>query len=86
MRQDNHYVMENKFKEGDIVNERVRPSQRLIVSRLMNKIYYCRIQENPKRKELVFFERELQWDINSGVAIESGLVRKSMRSMHMGLA
>ncbi len=57
--------MENKYKEGDIVNERVRPSQKLIVSRLFNKLYYCKVHENPRRKELVFFERELKLDANS---------------------
>jgi hypothetical protein len=56
--------MENKYKQGDIVNERVRPTQKLIVSRQFNKIYYCKIHENPQRKELVFFERELKWDSN----------------------
>lgn len=56
--------MERKYKEGDIVNERVRPMQKLIVSRLFNKIYYCKIVENPQRKELVFFERELKHDSN----------------------
>ncbi len=61
----NNSIMENKYKQGDIVNERVRPLQKLIVSRLLNKIYYCKIQENPRRKELVFFERELQSDVNS---------------------
>lgn len=74
-----NYTMENKYKEGDIVNERVRPSQKLIVSRLMNKIYYCKIQENPDRKELVFFERELQSDINPRSTIESGFIRKIIR-------
>ena len=61
--------MEHKYKEGDIVNERVRSSQKLIITRLLNKLYYCKIQENPGRKELVFFERELQWDINSAKSI-----------------
>jgi len=57
--------MENKYKEGDIVNERVRPLQKLIINRHINNIYYCKIQENPRRKNLVFFERDLQSDINS---------------------
>jgi len=56
--------MEHKYKEGDIVNERVRPTQKLIVSRLFNKLYYCKVHEHPLRKELVFFERELKSDPN----------------------
>ncbi len=59
--------MENKYKEGDIVNDRVRPSQKLIINRHMNNIYYCKIQENPRRKNLVFFERELQSDSNASI-------------------
>lgn len=54
--------METKYKLGDIVSERVRPSQKLIISRQTKNMYYCKIQENPRRKELVYFERELQLD------------------------
>jgi len=61
--------MEHKYKEGDIVNERVRSAQKLIVSRLFNKLYYCKTFENPRRKALVFFERELQWDSNPSKSI-----------------
>jgi len=61
--------MEHKYKEGDIVNERIRSSQKLVVSRLFNKVYYCKVYENLRRKELVFFERELQWDTNPSKSI-----------------
>ena len=52
-------IMENRFKLGEIVYERIFPSKKLIVSRYVDKLYYCRTQENLKRKELVYFEREL---------------------------
>ncbi|MEQ8245584.1 MAG: hypothetical protein RLO12_03095 [Fulvivirga sp.] len=52
-------VVENKFKEGDEVFERTNPSQKLIVTRFQNKIYYCSVLDFPKRKDLVFFERDL---------------------------
>ena len=52
-------VIENKYKEGDEVFERTNPSQKLIVTRFQNKIYYCSALDFPKRKDLVFFERDL---------------------------
>ncbi len=51
--------MENKFKEGEVVRARINPNQNLIVNRYVNQIYYCKIQENPTHKDLVYFEREL---------------------------
>lgn len=51
--------MENKYKPGEIVSERIRPSLKLIVSRYVNGIYYCLKQERANKKELVYFEGEL---------------------------
>jgi len=51
--------MENKYKIGEIVSERIRPSMKLIVNRYVDGIYYCFIQERNSKKELVYFEREL---------------------------
>jgi hypothetical protein len=51
--------MENKYKKGEIVKERIRPTQKLIITRYFNRLYYCKIEENPNLKELVYFEREL---------------------------
>jgi hypothetical protein len=52
-------IMEIKFKEGDEVYERIRPDQKLIVSRFFGGVYYCKVVENPQRKELIYAEREL---------------------------
>jgi len=54
--------MENKFKAGEVVYERTHPSQKLIVGRYADRVYYCKAMEAPKRKELVYFERELAAD------------------------
>lgn len=54
---------EYKYKEGEIVYDRIRPSQKLIVSGHNGKIYYCKIEEAPHRKELTYFERELKSDL-----------------------
>ncbi len=51
--------MEQKFKLGDIVYERVRPTQKLIIRNHSGMLYYCVAEEHPNRKELVFTEREL---------------------------
>jgi len=51
--------MDNKFKAGEIVIERIRPTLKLIVGNCINNLYYCKLKEFPKRKELVYFEREL---------------------------
>ena len=56
---DKAAIMENKYKSGEIVIERIRPSLKLIVSRYVNGIYYCLTQERQSKRELVYFEREL---------------------------
>jgi len=56
--------MENKFKEGEIVRAKVNPTLKLLVRRYVDRIYYCKILEDPIRKELVYFERELMADIS----------------------
>jgi hypothetical protein len=52
-------MMENIFKVGDFVRAKVNPTLLLVVRRYVDKIYYCRIQQDPTQKELVYFEREL---------------------------
>ncbi|HEY5823940.1 MAG TPA: hypothetical protein VIT44_06240 [Cyclobacteriaceae bacterium] len=47
------------FKQGDLVHERIHPTQKLIVRGYVDGLYYCEAQEAPQRKKLVFFEREL---------------------------
>lgn len=54
--------MENKYKEGEEVYAKENPSLKLIVRRYVTRIYYCKIKEDPTRKELVYFERELLSD------------------------
>ncbi len=51
--------MKNLFLEGELVVERVRPGQLLIVARHAMQLYYCKVAENTKRKELVYSESEL---------------------------
>jgi hypothetical protein len=53
---------QNKYNAGDIVCAKVNPTLKLIIRRYVGQIYYCKIQEDPERKELVYFERELVED------------------------
>lgn len=51
--------MVNKYKEGEVVYERTRPMQKLIVRRFLSNVYYCKPMDALKSKDLVYFEREL---------------------------
>lgn len=52
--------MDNTYELGEVVFERVRPNQKLIIMQRSGKIYYCVPQENLKRKALVFYARDLR--------------------------
>ena len=51
--------MDNKFKEGDVVCAKENPAKKLIVRRYVDRIYYCKVKDDPNAKEFVYFEREL---------------------------
>lgn len=51
--------MNTKYNEGDEVYDRIRPGQKLIVSRHQHGMYYCKRIEHRNEKELIYFEREL---------------------------
>ncbi len=53
-------VEANKFKIGEIVVDRIRPGQRLVVSKIIGRQYHCQIYDSPSRAHLVFFERDLR--------------------------
>lgn len=52
-------AMEAKYKEGEIVFERIRPMQKLMIKRRVGTIYYCVALDQLFKKQLVFFERDL---------------------------
>lgn len=54
------YGLDNKFKNGDYVYEKVRPFQMLTVVNFLNGLYYCQIHERDSQKQLVYFENELK--------------------------
>ena len=51
--------MENKYKEGQVVYAKENPTLKLVIRRYVYRIYYCKVQDAPDQKELVYFEREL---------------------------
>lgn len=50
---------EHKYKEGETVIAKVNPTVKLVVRRYLDRIYYCQLKDSPGRKDLVYFEREL---------------------------
>jgi hypothetical protein len=52
--------MVTKYKTGDVVIERIRPTNKLIIVRWDNGVYYCRpTWGDGRRKGLVYLERDL---------------------------
>jgi hypothetical protein len=59
--------MKNKYKEGQVVHAKVDPELKLVIRRYVDRIYYCKVQNDPTRKELVYFEREIEADYASPI-------------------
>lgn len=54
--------MENKYKERQVVYAKVDPWLKLVIRRYVDRIYYCKVQDDPTRKELAYFEPEIEAD------------------------
>jgi len=52
-------INDNKYQEGEVVFAISSPSEKLVIRRYVDRIYYCIISSHPDQKELPFFEREL---------------------------
>ena len=50
---------ENKFKEGEVVCAKIDMRRKLLITRYLDRIYYCQLEQDPSRKNLLYFEREL---------------------------
>ena len=50
---------ENKYKEGEVVCPKIDPRRKLVITQYLDRIYYCQLQQDPSRKGLMYFEREL---------------------------
>lgn len=51
--------VKNNYQAGDTVYSKTNPTVPLVVRRYIDRIYYCKFPDDPLRKELVLFEREL---------------------------
>lgn len=50
---------DNRFPLGTVVYAKENLSLKLVVKSYYQRVYYCTIAEDPSRKELVYFDREL---------------------------
>jgi hypothetical protein len=50
---------DNLYKEGSTITAKANPGQKLVIRRYLQRIYYCAVINEPDRKDLVYFEREL---------------------------
>ena len=52
-------IPERKFEEGEVVYAKVNPQIKMIVRRYVARIYYCTFADQPDKKELALFDREI---------------------------
>ena len=57
--------MTNKYLIDDYVYARKNPFLKLIICRIIKKIYYCKINNDENSKEKFYFEEELMNEFNS---------------------
>ncbi|WP_370086876.1 hypothetical protein [Ekhidna sp.] len=53
----------NKYNVGDTVTAKSATSQKLVIRRYIDQVYYCQVKDDPEKKELVYYERELVEDM-----------------------
>lgn len=51
--------METKLKEGEVVFEKNRPHQKLIITKINGNLFFCETYDDSRRTQLVFYERDL---------------------------
>jgi hypothetical protein len=50
---------DNIYPEGTPITAKVDPSLKLIITKYYQRIYYCNVVDQPEKKQLAYFEREL---------------------------
>lgn len=50
---------DNNYEIGDVVYAKINTKQKLIIADYKDRIYYCKIDGQPDKKQLVYYEREL---------------------------
>jgi len=51
--------MDNIYEEGTVITAKSNPDRKLVISRYIKRIYYCKPIDDPDGKALAYFEREL---------------------------
>jgi hypothetical protein len=51
--------IDNMYQDGIIITAKVNPGLRLVIKHYYQRIYYCAVVDEPDRKHLAYFEREL---------------------------
>lgn len=51
--------MSNTYTEGSFITAKENPTRKLIITRYLDRIYYCNVVDDPAQKLLAYFEREL---------------------------
>lgn len=51
--------MQTKYQIEQLVYERIRPFQKLIVKKFAFDVYYCQPEETPTERLLTYLERDL---------------------------
>jgi hypothetical protein len=65
------HFLPNRYNAGDIVSAKENPNLKLVIRRYIDQIYYCKIQDNPEKEDLVYFERELVDDLGLSVQVNN---------------
>ena len=50
---------DNLYPENSFIRAKVAPEIPLVIVKYLHQIYYCAVVDEPDRKQLVYFEREL---------------------------
>ena len=51
--------MDHLYEDASFIFAKARPDCKLVINRYLNRIYYCYAVDDPNKKLLAYFEREL---------------------------
>ncbi len=54
---------EVKYHEGDVVFAKIEPSLKLVIRLYIGGLYYCKVQQDAAREEVVYAENGLMTNI-----------------------
>jgi hypothetical protein len=51
--------MDNIYKAGTFMTAKINPESKLIINEYLDRVYFCSAVDDPTKKRLAYFEREL---------------------------